>query len=88
MSTQKHTLEDDAKMGNLPPDIWRGISYLTEELKVLPHQPGVYRMTNGLGEVLYVGKARDLVRRVTSYTQPNRLSNRIMRMVSETESWK
>ena len=85
MTDPIHSLEDDAKTANLPPDIWRGISYLKEELKVLPHQPGVYRMMNGLGEVLYVGKARDLVRRVGSYTQPNRLSNRIMRMVSETE---
>jgi len=85
MSKPIDSLENDAKTANLPPDIWRGISYLKEELKVLPHQPGVYRMTNGLGEVLYVGKARDLVRRVGSYTQPNRLSNRIMRMVSETE---
>ncbi len=70
---------------NLPPDIWRGISYLKEELKTLSTDPGVYRMLNGKGEVLYVGKARNLVRRVGSYTQPNRLSNRIMRMVSETE---
>ncbi|MDB3892361.1 excinuclease ABC subunit UvrC [Alphaproteobacteria bacterium] len=70
---------------NLPPDIWRGIGYLKEQLKTLTNDPGVYRMTNGKGEVLYVGKARNLVRRVTSYTQPNRLSNRIMRMVSETE---
>jgi len=62
----------------------RGIAYLKAELKTLPHQPGVYRMTNDRGDVLYVGKARNLVRRVTNYTQPNRLSNRILRMVSET----
>ena len=70
---------------NLPPDIWRGIEYLKGELKTLSRDPGVYRMLNGVGEVLYVGKARNLTRRVGSYTQPNRLSNRIMRMVSETE---
>ena len=70
---------------NLPPDIWRGIEYLKGELKTLSSDPGVYRMLNGVGEVLYVGKARNLARRVGSYTQPNRLSNRIMRMVSETE---
>ena len=74
-----------SKSINLPPDIWRGIGYLKDQLKTLTNDPGVYRMTNGKGEVLYVGKARNLVRRVTSYTQPNRLSNRIMRMVSETE---
>ena len=68
----------------LPANLERGIAYLKAELKTLPHQPGVYRMTNDRGDVLYVGKARNLVRRVTNYTQPNRLSNRILRMVSET----
>ena len=69
---------------SLPANLERGITYLKAELKTLPHQPGVYRMTNDRGDVLYVGKARNLVRRVTNYTQPNRLSNRILRMVSET----
>ncbi|NBP48037.1 MAG: excinuclease ABC subunit UvrC [Alphaproteobacteria bacterium] len=69
----------------MPPNLKRGITYLKSELKTLPSQPGVYRMHNEAGEVLYVGKARNLVRRVTSYTQPNRLSNRIMRMVGETK---
>ena len=70
---------------NLPPNLERGIAYLKNELKTLPNQPGVYRMLNEKGAVLYVGKARNLIRRVGSYTQPNRLSNRILRMVSETE---
>jgi len=69
----------------MPPNLKRGIAYLKTELKTLPSQPGVYRMQNAVGEVLYVGKARNLVRRVTNYTQPNRLSNRIMRMVGETQ---
>ena len=79
------TEDTDITPANLPPDIWRGIDYLKGELKTLTTDPGVYRMLNGKGEVLYVGKARNLIRRVGSYTQPNRLSNRIMRMVSETE---
>ncbi len=70
---------------NMPPNLKRGITYLKTELKTLPNQPGVYRMQNEMGEVLYVGKARNLARRVASYTRPNRLSNRIMRMVSETK---
>jgi excinuclease ABC subunit C len=69
----------------MPPNLKRGIAYLKTELKTLPNQPGVYRMQNEADEVLYVGKARSLVRRVSSYTQTNRLSNRIMRMVSETK---
>ena len=70
---------------SLPPDLARGTAYLKAEVRKLGAEPGVYRMTNGDGEVLYVGKARHLARRVASYTQPNRLSNRLMRMVSETE---
>ena len=71
---------------NLPPDLGRGLAYLKSEVRKLTGDPGVYRMLNGAGEALYVGKARNLARRVTSYTQPNRLSNRLMRMVSETET--
>ena len=78
----KHILDDAT---NMPPNLKRGIAYLKTELKTLPNQPGVYRMQNEAGEVLYVGKARSLIRRVSSYTQINRLSNRIMRMVGETK---
>ena len=66
------------------PDFGRGLGYLRGQVKTLPHKPGVYRMFNTAGESLYVGKARHLARRVTSYTQPNRLSNRLIQMVSET----
>ena len=80
------TQDKTADAGNLPPDLSRGLAFLKAEVKKLTGDPGVYRMLNGVGEALYVGKARNLARRVTSYTQPNRLSNRLMRMVSETES--
>jgi excinuclease ABC subunit C len=46
--------------------------------------PGVYRMLDAKGDALYVGKARSLKRRVTSYTQIGRLPERLRRMVSET----
>lgn len=51
---------------------------------LLPQGPGVYRMLNAAGDVLYVGKARALKRRVLSYTQISRLNGRLRRMVSET----
>ena len=75
-----------ASPANLPPYLSRCLAYLKSEVRKLTGYPGVYRMLNGSGEALYVGKARNLARRVTSYTQPNRLSNRLMRMVSETET--
>ena len=81
--TEQQTTE---KSPNLPPDLGRGLAYLKAEVRKLGSDPGVYRMMNGAGEVLYVGKARNLARRVASYTHPNRLSNRLMRMVSETET--
>ena len=49
-------------------------------------RPGVYRMQDARGDVLYVGKARTLRSRVTSYTQVPRLTKRLQRMVSQTRS--
>ncbi len=53
-------------------------------LKTLPNSPGVYRMLNVRGDVLYVGKAKNLKKRVAAYTKPEAQSYRIARMISET----
>jgi excinuclease ABC subunit C len=61
-----------------------GIDRIKEYADTLPGKPGVYRMLNARGQVLYVGKAKHLKNRVTSYTQAPRLTVRLKRMVSET----
>lgn len=55
-------------------------------LKTLDGSPGVYRMLNTKGEVLYVGKARNLKARVSNYARDYGHSARIARMVYETAS--
>lgn len=61
-----------------------GVTVIEGHLRTMPASPGVYRMLNGGGDVLYVGKAKNLKKRVVSYTRLQRQSNRIRRMVSET----
>jgi excinuclease ABC subunit C len=66
------------------PDIEQGVAAIREVVKTLPVRPGVYRMLDARGEVLYVGKARALRNRVTNYTQVTRLTRRLQRMVAQT----
>jgi len=66
------------------PDIETGVAAIRNVLKTLPARPGVYRMQDARGDVLYVGKARALKQRVTNYTQVARLSKRLQRMIAQT----
>ena len=76
-----------AEIDTVPqPDLKRGIDVIKSTAKRLTAQPGVYRMLDHEGNALYVGKARSLNKRVISYTRMNALSNRLLRMVSETTS--
>ncbi|WP_010217616.1 excinuclease ABC subunit UvrC [Sphingomonas sp. PAMC 26621] len=72
--------------GSDAPDIEAGVAAIRNVLATLPIRPGVYRMLDARGEVLYVGKARALKNRVTNYTQVDRLTKRLQRMVAQTRS--
>lgn len=63
-----------------------GAEVIQTLVKRLPNAPGVYRMMNASGDVLYVGKARSLKKRVTQYAQGRFHTNRIGRMVRETST--
>lgn len=62
----------------------KGADAIRARLPNLPTSPGVYRMLNEAGDVLYVGKAKNIRKRVTSYANPNRQTIRIRRMIAQT----
>jgi excinuclease ABC subunit C len=72
--------------GSDQPDLQAGVEVIRDTVRTLPPKPGVYRMQDARGEVLYVGKARALKNRVANYTQWERLPGRLQRMVSQTRS--
>jgi len=61
-----------------------GAGRINAYLKTLPDAPGVYRMMNAAGDVLYVGKAKSLKKRVAAYASGRVHSDRLTRMVHET----
>jgi excinuclease ABC subunit C len=75
-----------AVRGRDKPDLETGKAAIRNVLKTLPPRPGVYRMVDAAGDVLYVGKAKSLKNRVANYVQTNRLPRRLQRMVSLTRS--
>ena len=68
------------------PSLTRGVAAIAATLKTLTGSPGVYRMIDADDHPLYVGKAKNLKKRVAAYTRPNRLPVRIQRMIAATTS--
>ena len=73
-----------AVRGSDTPDLEAGVAAIRNVLKTLPTRPGVYRMQDAKGDVLYVGKAKALKNRVTNYTQVAKLPKRLQRMIAQT----
>ena len=61
-----------------------GRAAIVRAVKHAPSRPGVYRMIDAQGAVLYVGKAKNIKKRVASYTRPVGHDNRIIRMIAGT----
>lgn len=76
--------DPEAQMTDTPPV--HGADVIRSFVKTLPPSPGVYRMFDEAGEVVYVGKARNLKARVTNYTRPEGLDIRIRRMIEATRN--
>lgn len=72
--------------GSDKPDLEAGIAAIRAVVKTLPVRPGVYRMLDARGDVLYVGKARALKHRVNAYTQVARQTKRLLRMIAQTRA--
>ena len=71
-------------MTDTPTQVLTGFDVIKDYVRSLDGSPGVYRMVDGQARVLYVGKARNLKARVSSYSRPTGHSSRIARMISET----
>ena len=68
------------------PPVRAGASVIASYIKLLPATPGVYRMIDSGGDVIYVGKARSLKARVSNYVRAGGHTNRIVRMIAATAS--
>jgi excinuclease ABC subunit C len=77
-------MPDDAAATTAAP--LKGAALIKDEVKRLPDRPGVYRMVGDEGEVLYVGKARSLKKRVVQYAQGRFHTQRIAHMVDLTRA--
>jgi excinuclease ABC subunit C len=74
--------EEDVRPGSLA----HGAAVIKSFWRHAPNGPGVYRMFAADGEVLYVGKARSIKKRIASYLRPDQQSGRIARMIAQTAS--
>ncbi len=80
----RETDADDIVFDEPPAAAAQGATVLRDALTTMPGTPGVYRMLDAKGDALYVGKARNLKRRVSQYLQFHRMPHRLLRMVAET----
>jgi excinuclease ABC subunit C len=74
--------EEASEIGSGP--LQQGRAVLLRHARQAPSAPGVYRMLDARGEVLYVGKAKNLRKRIVAYTRPTGHDTRIERVIAST----
>ena len=84
--TTTETAADHVRTAETAAPALKGEVLIRAQLARLPNRPGVYRFVDGRGEVLYVGKAASLKKRVAAYAKSAGLSGRLRRMVALTRS--
>jgi excinuclease ABC subunit C len=75
---------EELELGEATGPLAAGRAALLRDAKLAPSSPGVYRMLDAAGEVLYVGKAKNIRKRITSYTRPTGHDTRIERVIAQT----
>ncbi len=80
----EHPAEPEGSTGVASSLPAHGAELIQAQLATMPGSPGVYRMLGAKGDLLYVGKARNLKKRIANYVHVARLGPRLRRMVAET----
>src|ERR1700730_9706412 len=78
--------EPDAAVENAAASLPAGRAVIERSAKLAPSSPGVYRMIDANGDVLYVGKAKNIRKRIIAYARPTGYDTRIERMIAATAS--
>jgi excinuclease ABC subunit C len=76
--------EQEAAIELAPGPLALGRAVIADRGKLAPSSPGVYRMVDAKGDVLYVGKAKNIRKRIIAYTRPTGYEPRIERMIAAT----
>ena len=100
LAPEAQIVEDDEEQSLPPPEeeaaklrfdedqasLAAGRAAIIHHAKVAPSRPGVYRMLDARGDVLYVGKAKNVKKRIAAYARPTGLDTRIERMIAATRT--
>lgn len=81
---EKEKISQNTRRDVVGPTLTKGAETIKRAVKTLSSSPGVYRMIDDTEAILYVGKARNLKRRVAAYTRPKKHPLRIQRMIAAT----